>query len=513
MIKQIGSRFFMGIGKKDLGICLFISVLVCLLGITGESLWIDEGTTAWLASHPTFSDLIKTQLTLSGSESQMPFYVWYAWAWARFFGINELSLRLSNLPFLILFLLSIQWGSRVLFQNNWAWTLSAAAPFVWFYLNEARPYLGVIAFSSIATVEYLVYLTQRDKSRVTPWGCLIGIFFASGFCLLSAVLIPAMLITLSFKYKIDMHRWKAFLENWAKPILISLPFFVALGGWFAWTLWQGYGGMRETPGISNLLFCIYEFLGFSGLGPPRNLIRSSTEWPSLSRPFLLPLAFGVIGWIGVFSFAVVRMYREGITEILGILSLFLSIGITIFFLSAYNFHFRFWGRHLAQFIPAFLLLLVALVMNTRRRLITQYSQVTICMLMILWLASSLRLAFLADYRKDDYREAVKCAVTAAGPQGTILWAANPLTGSYYGLLFSNPYCKGVYWPTKYPAIEAINWTDRQVGSALQSAHPPIIIAVSKRDLFDHHDSLSQALSQRRTQLIASLSAFSIYKVL
>jgi hypothetical protein len=48
--------------RTDLLICLGISIIVSIASVTNQSLWIDEAATAWLASHPTFHELVDTQI-------------------------------------------------------------------------------------------------------------------------------------------------------------------------------------------------------------------------------------------------------------------------------------------------------------------------------------------------------------------------------------------------------------------------------------------------------------------
>ena len=216
-------------------------------------------------------------------------------------------------------------------------------------------------------------------------------------------------------------------------------------------------------------FVTFDFLGLSRSESLRNLIRSSTEWASLHARFLLLLALGVFVRIGLWGLPVGRIYGESITKSLGILSLFLLIDISTFLIGDSSFNFRFWGRHLAKIIPA----------------------------------------FLADYRKNDYPEAVKCAVVAAGPQRAVLWATRQLTGSYYGDLFSSRHCRNFYRTKKYQGIDAINWHDTQMKSVLKSSQLPIIVVVSKPEIFNYLDGMRKSPSQMRPQLIASFkhSAF------
>ncbi|MGV7222810.1 MAG: hypothetical protein ACQ9MH_14940 [Nitrospinales bacterium] len=508
---QKQSHFF----STDFFVLLGVLALLCFISVTDQSLWIDESITAWLASHATFKELINTQVNFSGSETQMPLYLWYIWGWAKIFGIGELSLRMSNVPFLLLLLSTILWGGKLLFKTRWAWVIAAVSPFISFYANEARPYVAVMAFSSLATICFLAYLMEPDNSRrLIPWLCLLGIFFASGMCMLSAFLIPVFLTTLFIAYKINPDMWKIFLKNWFWPLLLSLPLFVVLGGWFAWTLLQGFGGMRESPGLLNLSFAAYEFLGFIGLGPPRNLIRSAPTWSTFFQiSYIVQVSIGLIGWLILTVTIIIRVRQNGINICIGLMIWMMSAGISLFFLTAFLFHFRFWGRHLAQFYPLFLLIIIGLVGKCSQRYFDlNLHRIALYTLVVIWIFSSVRLVFLTDYKKDDYRSAVSYAQMAAGSGGTILWAANPICGSYYGLYYTNGLMPKVYWPTTFPAIQAMNWDEEQIEHAFKTSPHPIVIAIGKPDLFDRSNALNKAIIKNKVQLIGIPNTFMIYKI-
>jgi len=501
--------------STDFFVLLIALTLLCFVSVTDQSLWIDESITAWLASHATLKELINTQANISVSETQMPFYIWYIWGWAKIFGIGELSLRMANAPFLLLLLSTILWGSKLFFKTRWTWIIATVSPFICFYANEARPYAAVMAFSSLATICFLAYLMEPDNSRrFMPWLCLSGVFLASGMCMLSVFLIPVFLTSLFIVYKINRDMWKIFLKDWFWPLLLSLPFFVVLGSWFSWTLLQGFGGMRESPGLLNLSFAAYEFLGFLGLGPPRNLIRSAPTWSTFSQiSYIVPLSIGLIVWLILTVIIIIRVRENGINICIYLMIWMLGVGISIFFLTAFLFHFRFWGRHLAQFFPIFLLIIIGLAgKGLYRHYDLNLHCIALYTLLAIWLFSSVRLVFSANYKKDDYRSAVSCAVTAAGSGGTILWAANPICGSYYGLYYTNGLMPKVYWPTTFPAIQAMNWDEEQIEHAFKTSPHPIVIAISKPDLFDRSNALHKAIIKNKVQLIGIPNTFMIYEI-
>ena len=180
------------LGKIVVGLWLLISALLCL-SITRQSLWIDEGVTAWLASQPNLGSLFKTLGSLATSESQMPLYVLYAWAWAKLFGTSEIALRASNLPFGLLFLGALAWSSWRVFGRPFLWVIFGFSPFIWYYMNEARPYVAMMAFAAFALAAWLAYYHDPMRFRKSaPWACLVAIFLACGFHMLATFLIPVL---------------------------------------------------------------------------------------------------------------------------------------------------------------------------------------------------------------------------------------------------------------------------------------------------------------------------------
>jgi len=494
--------------------CLTVSIIISIASITNQSLWIDESVTAWLASHPTLHEIVDIQINTGGGETQKLFHVWYIWAWAKVFGISEYSLRFSNLPFLFIFLLTVQWGTKILFKNRWLWVLAALNPFVWFYMNEARPYMGVTAFSSIAVVSFLIYVLEPTyKPRLMPWLCLFGLFMSTGMVMLGAFIIPCFLVVLGWSYKLDSDKWKNFLRDWILPILIFLPFFLALGGWFVWvTLYQGAKGQIETPSFLNSLFGLYEFLGFLGLGPPRNLLRSE---PSLHTFFqsgyIVTFITGVTCWIIVSVISMMNIWKKDLSKRISLMIVMFLVGIISFHFVAYFFHFRYWGRHMAQFFPLFILIIIAALSH----IVYRYQRINlrhfaIWTLAVIWLLSSFRLVFLRAYEKDDYRSAVSYVESAVRSGGTILWAADTFGASYYGISCINNPLPKIFWPTPFKAVNISNCNKDQISHVLSSNSLPIVIAISKSDVFDSNHAIENELKKRNAQLIATPNTFRIY---
>ena len=128
-----------------------------------------------------------------------------------------------------------------------------------------------------------------------------------------------------------------FLLDWKKPVLFSAPFFLVLGGYYFKVILAGSGGRLQGGygplSYKHLIFCMYEFLGFSGIGPPRNILR---ENPSISAfsPYLPWLGVAVLIMIGALITIMILYKKDSADKLLfinpylwGLLFGFLSFGI------------------------------------------------------------------------------------------------------------------------------------------------------------------------------------------
>ncbi|MCJ7813276.1 hypothetical protein MUP95_08195 [bacterium] len=295
-------------------------------------------------------------------------------------------------------------------------------------------------------------------------------------------------------------------------MLVFLPFFIVLSGWFLWTTFiQGAAGAIETPSIFNVLFSFYEFLGFLGLGPPRNVLRSAPSLHTLFQSsYLISLIGGIACWLIILIFIAINIRRDGIPAAFSPMFIMFCVGIVAFTPIAYLFDFRFWGKHISFLFPLILFILMSLLVGYNRKYRgLNLNLIAIFLLASIWLVSSLRLVS-NDYAKDDYRGAVSNVTAGIKNGGTIIWAADIFAANYYGLsLINEPLPKSI-WPTKYFAIRAVHWNETQSLYAIRSYVRPIIVAISKSDLFDKNMTLENTLVMNGARLISKPSTFRIY---
>jgi hypothetical protein len=145
--------------------------------------------------------------------------------------------------------------------------------------------------------------------------------------------------------------------------------------------------------------------------------------------------------------------------------------------------------------------------------------VTLIGLGLLWVVSDLRLVFLGKYGKDAYREACSSASARALRDGAaIVWAADPYTARYYGLLVTAANRSssvdshgGIDLPVNTRAVDPQGWSRSQARAFLDSSPVPVILVLSKADPYDQKGTWGSLMKERRPREIARLNAFSIYE--
>ncbi len=500
--------------------------LVMAFAVTKQSLWIDEGYTAWFAAHGSFRSFAQSLIGKPGApgDSLMLFYATYMWGWIKVFGYSEPALRAANLPFFLVMTGSAAWASRRLLNNSHLWVLFCLSPFVWFYLNEARPYAALLAFSTVSLVALMAYLLNPERYRTSaPWCCLIALFLAFGSHVMAAILIPSLAVIVWDTLRGDSRLRSRFWRDWRRPALYSLPAFVMLAGFFAWASSYGLGQIAGKPGGRNLLVVAYEFLGFQGLGPPRNALRTGIE-ASLFRGDWPWLTLGLIA-VGAVALALYRTRRPPMVRSL---CLGLAAGLTAAMALCWLSSFNFWGRHLAVLFPLALMTTIVWMTDAspaqlRNRTVT----VGMLLLALVWGVSDARLVLVPAYQKDDYRDAASVAMQRAGAGvAQILWAADPHAARYYGIdarkavhateedesEAAEPGREELRLPIRHAATDAGNWSSDEIARYFTKHAAPAVLVLSKTDLYDRRQGWQAFIRAQQPRLITQLNSFSIYQL-
>ena len=446
----------------------------------------------------------------------MLFYLSYMWGWVKIFGRGEVALRAANIPFFLLLIGSVAWASRHLLQRPYLWVLFCLSPFVWFYLNEARPYAAVTAFSAATLVALLAYILHPEEHAYwAPWCCLIALLCACGAHMLGVFLIPSLVVVVAESARTDSSFRRRFLRDWWLPVLCCLPAFLVLGGFYAWTSSHGVNKTIGNPGLFNLAFVAYEFLGFQGLGPPRNQLRGGIQLSVIANYW-----FWLFIGLAALAVVAVMLLRKRPPPIVRVLIISLAVGVAVAFAISRVQHFNVLGRHMAVFLPLVLLIGMFWLAGPTAKLPGRSIAVLTLVLAVAWGISDARLALLPQYKKDDYRGAASIALQRAGSTGAeILWVADPHTAHYYGIepmKDNHPNeigsTEGLTLPVQRLAVDGRHWTRENAVTYLDTHPGPAILVMSKPDLYDDKGGWRFVIQQRQPSLLAQLNSFVLYQL-
>jgi hypothetical protein len=477
---------------------LALTLVICGVAISSESFWIDECGVAYKAALPTLSAFWHKLSTEGSADLQQPFHHFFAWAWEKLVGTDEFRMRLGNAPFLLMGMLAVFYSRCAESRRIWFLGLILSSPFIWYYLNEARPYsvqLGasLLVFSSIWS------LSKPDGRPASERRWVRALCF--GMVLLAASGMLAMLwlgaFILASVLSTPADRLRALLARQWRAWVLTTAILLALGIFYLWTLSIGARatGIGKTD-LRNLAFIPFELLGFSGLGPGRLEIRSA------GLGAFLPWT----PWIAVYGLVV------GAVLVIGLRKLFLELPrgrrwcwpLAFFLVAAFILtvgvatQFRVLGRHCTPVLPILLFALAtgAAVLWEHRRLAVRAVPVA---LLVCAIISALGLRFSARHAKDDYRAASRWAVDALERGEAVWWNADPEGAAIYGLPVSSEAVQG-------KAAAVVNPVDGFDTNLV----PATKIVASKPDVYDLHGALGEYLRVHRFRPITNFTAFTVW---
>jgi hypothetical protein len=461
----------------------FLSALalgVGLAAITHQSLWIDEGGPAFKSLMPTFKDWWTLTLQMRGSDVQMPVYMASLWVWEKLVGNSEFALRAINLPFLILMVLVL--------RNVRFWPLVClTSPFVLYYVGELRPYTMQMAAGACAAAALARTIRSQSSDFQGLHATLASAFFLSVSSLTAAVWAGGLLLGM-IVIRPDWLKAKGF---WLRA-LAWLPAAIAIGGYYAYTLLEGYRATSSGGGgLLTLLFGFYEMVGLLGVGPSRNELRSSPFTLLSQLPWVLPAVsclfaawvFGLRDWLRA------SPHRVRIGVSIAVISPVLILAIVGLIAD-----FRVLGRHLSPAIPAVLLpmaLCLSGAATSRPKLIAGTLAVLIS------LASTASLRFAEKHARDDFRSATTLALEALKKNQAVLWQADMGTPCYYA-----------YRAGGWPYVRAIQTLHTHPPSGFMFAD---CIFINRPDIGYKNRDHRETMKQAAFELDTSLSGFEVWK--
>ena len=483
--------------SKSPALPVILATTVGLVAVSGDSFWIDEGLSATKATTLTIGGAWSELRTEANTNMHMLLYMFCLWSWEKLFGSSEWAMRAMNIPFFVLGVVSLWFAVRKE-QCLFVLVLCLSSPFLWFYLNEARPYMMVFGLSAVVTSSIVYWLENRHRSDfpwtlwtwtisvscgLLAWTHVVGLVFE----LWAALLLLALA---GFK-----GIWHIFLRApWA--VITVTASNVVLVAYVVWTKSQGVdANPLGSSGLLGALFCVYEFGGFAGLGPDRIQLRASAL--EAFGKSAVPLALLALSWAGVFFFAWRGTWVKERRTFLSIGLFLIALPLATFLLLGHLQDTRFVPRHATPSYPAFIVIVAILLSNAWS--LNMRGKVAVGVLISLLLSSSLHLRFSAVHHKDDYRAATAQALASLQAGAHVWWGGDLDTARYYGL--PNP--------AETPRDQRSFETATELRSSM--GRTPDIVYLSKFDIYDPTNLIRRFVEKHGYQQSTGPKTFTIWE--
>jgi hypothetical protein len=475
-------------------IIFVITMLFLCTAISGQSFWIDEANSAWRASEPNFSSLIARMTSDAGSDAQMPFFLILLWCWEKLFGHGEVALRAMNLVWLVPGIIIIAQGrfDRI--------AVAATSAFLWFYVDEARPYgmqIGA-SFMVFGLLERAVTAAQQPYvhlpllRRYEEWLLVFALLFLAGSSLLGAIWAVAAVAAAMFAVPWPSRR--ASRTRLKAPLVVLIVILTPLALYYCWTILAGAGGTKvAVTDARSVMFIAYELLGVAGLGPARALLRedgTSAFVPHLPAVITFLLLAGAVTVAGI-----IELKQKVSPRILMVCGLSTLTAAALILLAGYILHWRVVGRHLAPALAVVLAVEAAgLSLLWRRR----WGRLIAISFLVAAFLSSANIRFAPRHAKDDYRAAAAVADNALQSGDRVWWSADALAALVYKVPLGDG-CQGVLY-----------LSEQAVGFEAKLERPQLVVT-SKPDIYDPQGALATFLLRNRFQVVQTFPAFQIWR--
>ena len=472
---------------------LLLALAVACTAVSTQSIWIDEAQTANAAIHPTLRGCWDSLYAVRNSDVQMPLYMLYTWSWARVFGVSEVSLRAENVLFFFLGFFAI-WhfvrhrpGLR-----NAVLLVYCVHPFVWYYIDEARPYSMQLGGALLAAGAVFSALAGEDEAYSASWWWLftLGMVLVCGAGMLG---VPWAMVAAGVMAA-QPRCWQSIRRGGLIPFLVLCLSLMLLAAFYLWTIHQKVAAAQLNTNLGSAISILYDQLGFMGLGPSRNTLREQSV--RVFMPHLLPIALLAIPLAWSLGAGMRQRFNLPAKQFTIAVMVPAVLGLLILAAGCVR-HNRILGRHFTPFFPILLFALgsALLILWRRGRMI---DRVMAALLIAMLTCSSLEVRFAARHAKDDYRDVVAAAEKALA-QGRVVWWAAGIDGARY-------YKLPIAWDTSQAGFAV--WT---IGVPASSGPPPDDVFLSKIDLFDPAHNLMPYLQTHDYRAVAEWPAFTQWK--
>jgi hypothetical protein len=481
---------------KFILLSVLLALLVSALAVTNQSLWIDEAHSAAKAIQPSLANWWTAMVHDKGSDLQMPFYMFYLWAWAKLFGTSEIAVRAANVPWFAVALLALFWSFPKGRRRQFAIAgLTLTNAFLWYYISEARPYVVLFAFSAL-TGACLFRLREDLEGAInsTAWFrvFLLGIV---GVCATNLIAVPwAIAAGLAFVFWIGIGRALRIATRFPLSSVSATCALIAVGFYYLWSLRVGARASNVgQTGFTNLAFAFYELLGVAGLGPGRLALRE--HGGKIIFECIGPVIIGVIAVLVLLSAALIALRKNATRRDLIFFGIATILPLAVLIAGAVIDHLRLLGRHFTPLLP-FLVIIFAIGLERMWFGERRWLRVAAIAAVIVFLISALEIRFAPRHLRDDYRSAANLARDAVAANEKVWWIADEITGAYYKLPLDSP---------NLTLRSSLN------EDSLEAAPTPDLVCFSKPDIYDPRGMIGSYLREHDFKVTRVLPAFQIFE--
>ncbi len=468
---------------------LVLGLAAACMAVSSQSLWIDEAESAVITLQPTVHGVWQALYADHSSNMQMPLHFIYFRLWSGIFGGSEFSLRASNIPWFFLGFFSIfHFLRRDRVFRDVTLLVFCLHPFVWYYLNEARPYAMELSGAMLVCGALYEAMERPDEPLTPSWWWLYGLGLLI-LCGSTVVGVPwAGCVTLLL---LTLPAFRRSFSRAVIPALVYVPLLLVLAVYLAWTFKEKVRNAYLPTTFASGLSVFYELLGFLGLGPGRNDLRINSI-PAI-RPYLVPLAcLGIPLAAGLVvacrqGFCLTRRQLVSVLLVTGIpTALMFALGVLR--------HSRMLARHFTPLFP-FLLAAEACAVLLLWRKGRLPGRIAAGLIIASLACSSIEVRVAPRHKRDDYRSAAMAARDALARGETVWWAAELRGAIYYHVPIGD-------------TPEAARLTD---GLPPNFGTPPDEIVLSKPDLFDPDGSLAAYIASHNYVPVIRWQSFTIWR--
>jgi hypothetical protein len=353
-------------------------------GLGAQSLWYDEGVSAWVARLP-----VREMVAWTAADIQPPLYYLLLGGWLRIAGWSEYALRYPSVFFGVLtvalmFTLLRRWRKPTS-AALWAAGLAALHPLLVYYGQEARMYSLLVALSVWAAC--LAAPAMNGRAKAATWfGYVVAMTLALYTHYFAAFLVVAFAVAWMSSARARAGGWRGFVLAHFAIVLLYLPWIGVIVQRLASdaSYWQG-----RLPVVDAVRDVATRFVAGETLN------ESAATWLAV-----VTLAATAIGAVWMWS------RRAQDRDILGFAALWLLVPVGAVLMLA-SFAPKFNPRYVMLALPA-LLVIWALqidVLGAMRRPVRWMAQVAaVAWLGVPFLWADANIQGNAEYGKAQWRE-------------------------------------------------------------------------------------------------------------